>query len=69
MVKTITIRDVVYMQLVKVKRPGESFSMLFERLAETANPMDSLKELRGSVSFKNKKKMLAEIYAKREETR
>ena len=32
MPKTITIREEVYERLVRVKRKGESFSKLFERL-------------------------------------
>ena len=37
--KTISIRDEVYWKLLEVKREGESFSELFERLAEGANPL------------------------------
>jgi len=67
--KTITIRDEVYEKLLKVKREGESFSELFERLIEGMDPLETLKKLRGCVEFKDKEKMLSEIYARREERR
>ncbi|RLG53480.1 MAG: antitoxin [Thermoproteota archaeon] len=69
MPKTITIRDEVYEKLLKVKREGESFSELFERLIEGMDPLETLKKLRGCVEFKDKEKMLSEIYARREERR
>lgn len=67
--KTISIRDEVYRKLLKVKREGESFSELFERLAEGMNPVETLKSLRGCVEFKDKENMLSEIYAMRAERR
>jgi predicted CopG family antitoxin len=69
MVKTITIKENVYRDLVKVKNDEESFSDLFERLIKSANPIDVLVKIRGSVEFKNKRKMLSELYAKRAEVR
>ena len=69
MTKTISIRDEVYRKLLKVKREGESFSELFERIAEGMNPLETLKRLRGCVEFKDKEKMLSEIYAVRAERR
>ncbi len=69
MVKTITIREEVYKDLMKIKSADESFSVLFERLIKSASPRDVLAKIRGSVEFKNKKKMIAEIYAKRAEVR
>jgi len=69
MVKTITIRDEVYKKLLTVKKKDESFSELFERLAETKDQTEILKKLRGSVKFKNKDEMLSEIYASRVERR
>ncbi len=69
MPKTITIRDEVYEKLLKVKREGESFSELFERLIEGMDPLETLKKLRGCVEFRDKGKMLSEIYARREERR
>lgn len=69
MSKTITIRTEVYRDLVKVKKEDESFSELFERLIKSATPIEILRKMRGSVEFKNKKKMISEIYSKRMEMR
>ena len=69
MVKTITIKDNVYNKLVELKRENESFSDLFERLAECQDSRQLLLRLRGSVDFKDKDQMLSEIYASREERR
>lgn len=69
MTKTITIRDEIYRKLLKIKREDESFSELFERLAEGANPLDTLRKLRGCVEFRDKERMLSEIYAVRAERR
>ena len=69
MTKTITIRDEVYRKLLKIKREDESFSELFERLAEGMSPLDTLKKLRACVEFRDKEKMLSEIYALRAERR
>lgn len=69
MVKTITIREEVYRKLLAVKEDGESFSELFERLLENANPIETLKKIRGSVEFKEKEKILSEINALRAERR
>jgi len=68
-VKTITIRDEVYKKLSRIKKKDESFSELFERLVENRNPIETLMELRASVEFKEKEKMLSEIYASRAERR
>jgi len=67
--KTLTIRDEVYNKLASVKKKDESFSELFERLVQGTSSVESLKMLRGSVEFRNKKKMLAEIEALRAERR
>ncbi len=67
--KTLTIRDEVYKKLASVKKTDESFGELFERLMEGTSSLESLTRLRGSVAFKNKKKMLAEIEALRAERR
>lgn len=69
MVKTITIREEVYKRLAEIKRENESFSELFDRLVEDRDPLDLLMKLRGHVEFKNKKKMIAEIYNSRAERR
>ncbi|MGB9717549.1 MAG: antitoxin VapB family protein [Thermoproteota archaeon] len=69
MVKTITIREEVYRRLLAVKREGESFSELLERLIEEANPVDVLVRLRGCVEIKDKEKLLSEMYSLRAERR
>ncbi|MGC8849907.1 MAG: antitoxin VapB family protein [Candidatus Bathyarchaeia archaeon] len=67
--KTITIRDEVYRRLLKVKRNDESFSELFERLMDNADPIETLRRLRGCVEFKEKKKLLSDLHAGRAERR
>jgi len=73
MVKTLTIKDDVYKKLIAQKRKDESFSDLFERLAENNlhSGIDALKKLRESIDFdKNvKENILADIASKRSERR
>lgn len=70
MAKTITVRDDVYRKLLRIKREGESFSDLFERLVEgSADSLAVLRRLRGCVEFSDKGRMLEEIYAARAELR
>jgi predicted CopG family antitoxin len=69
MVKTITIRDEVYRKLTTVKRKGESFSELFDRLADCQDSREILTKLRASVDFENKEELLSEISKKRAEHR
>ncbi len=69
MVKTITIRDDIYKKLLAIKRPGESFSDLFERLVKSVGTNDILIRLRASVEFRDKDKLLSEIASLREERR
>jgi predicted CopG family antitoxin len=69
LVKTITIREEVYRKLLAVKKKDESFSELFDRLAENKDPLETLSKLRGSVEFRKKKEMLSEIYSSRAERR
>ena len=69
MVKTITIRDEVYRKLITIKRKGESFSELFERLAECQDSRQTLTKLRASIEFENKEEMLSELANKRAERR
>lgn len=69
MVKTITIRDEIYNKLSELKRADESFSDLFERLAECQDSRQLLLRLRGTVDFKDKDQLISEIYAKRAERR
>jgi predicted CopG family antitoxin len=67
--KTLTIRNEVYDKLRSVKKKDESFSELFERLVKGTGSLESLRALRGSVEFKDKTKMLAEIETLRSERR
>jgi len=67
--KTLTIRDEVYKKLASIKRKDESFSELFERLVVGSDSHETLKRLRGSVEFRDKKKMLEEIESLRSEHR
>ena len=68
-VKTITIRDEVYKKLLSVKRENESFSELLDKLVEGADSLETLKSLRGCVEFKDKDRMISEIYTSRAERR
>ncbi len=67
--KTLTIRDEVYQKLLSLKRGGESFSDLFERLAEGVDPLEVIKRLRGSVDLPEREAILAEVQLKRAERR
>ena len=69
MVKTITIREEVYRKLLTVKKKDESFSELFDRLAENKDPLETLSKLRATVEFRKKKEMLSEICSSRAERR
>lgn len=69
MVKTITIRDEVYRKLLVVKREGESFSELLERLVEGRDPIETLKRLRGCIEIEDKEEILSKIYSSRVERR
>jgi len=69
MTKTLTIRNEVYEKLLTIKREDESFSELFNRLADGPNPLETLKTLRGFVKFTDKEQMLEELSAARAERR
>jgi len=71
MVKTLTIKEDVYNRLVAIKRQGESFSDLFERLAKKEDTASALEKLRASVIFGTgeKERMVKDIYSKRSERR
>ena len=69
MVKTITIRDEVYLKLLAIKQENESFSELFDRLSECQDSRRTLIKLRGSVEFRDKEKMLSEMCTSRAERR
>jgi len=55
--------------LLAVKRKDESFSELFERLAEGKDPLETLTKLRAAVEFRKKEEMLSELYSSRAERR
>lgn len=69
MAKTVSIRDDVYRKLLARKAKGESFSELLERLigSPSANSVDVLAKLRGTVEFSKDSKaaMLSEVDSKR----
>ncbi len=67
LVKTLTIKDEVYRKLLSMKGEDESFSDLFERLADESSPIEVLKRLRGTVEFKDKERILKEVHNRREE--
>ncbi|SNQ62762.1 antitoxin VapB family protein [Candidatus Methanoperedens nitratireducens] len=67
--KTITIREDIYKMLLSLKGANESFSNFFERLVKSRSNIDKLKELRGTVEFRNKEVLLKELLEKRKETR
>lgn len=69
MVKTITVRDEIYRKLLAVKREGESFSELFERLVRGVEPIEALKRLRGCIELDDRDEVLTRIYRAREERR
>jgi predicted CopG family antitoxin len=65
--KTLTIKESSYKKLLLMKRKGESFSDLFERLSKSN--IEVLKKMRGCNTYKDKEEMLREIYEKRKEKR
>jgi predicted CopG family antitoxin len=67
--KTITIREDIYKMLLSIKGANESFSNFFERLVKSRKNIDKLKELRGSIDFRNKEALLKELSEKRKELR
>lgn len=69
MVKTITIRDEIYRKLLTIKRKDESFSELFDRLAENKDPLETLTKLRAKIEFREKEKMHSEMHSSRTEQR
>ena len=52
-----------------MKRPGESFSDLLDRLTDTNNSIEILKQLRGSIEFNNSDSLISEIKERRKEWR
>ena len=64
--KTLTIKDTVYNKLVKVKKTEESFSDLFERLADKEKT--SILEFAGFLSEREAKKVENAITGYRKKT-
>ncbi len=67
--KTITIKEDIYKMLLSIKGTNESFSNFFERLVKSRSNIDKLRELRGTVEFKNKEALFSELREKRKEIR
>ncbi len=67
--KTITIREDIYNMLLSLKEANESFSNFFERLVRSRSNLGKLKELRGTVEFRNKEVLFKELLEKRKEIR
>ena len=64
MVKTLTIKDTVYERLVNIKGKEESFSDLFERLAEKEKA--GIMEFAGFLSAETAEKMRKAIAERRQ---
>ena len=64
--KTITIKEDVYLELCKLKRQDESFSDLLDRLTKSVNPLNLLKEMKGTLDLDDTSDILADIRRKRE---
>ena len=70
--KTLTIRDEVYEKLASMKREGESFSELFDRLVRDRSSVEVLRSMRGAIEFgtpAEKEAFVKDITAKRDEVR
>ncbi len=67
MPKTLTIKEDVYRKLLSLKREQESFSDLFERLAEREGGIGALKKFAGSVEISDDERaaILKEIESRR----
>ncbi len=70
--KTLTIRDEVYEKLASMKRQGESFSELFDRLVRDRSSVELLRSMRGTMEFDGpaeREALIRDITAKRNEAR
>ena len=67
--KTISIKENVYDKLIRMKRPGESFSELLDRLTDERSSIEILNQLRGSIDFENSESLISEIRERRKEWR
>ena len=65
--KTLTIKESSYKKLLLMKKKGESFSDLFERLSRSN--IEVLKKKRGCNNYEDKENMLKETFDKRKEKR
>ena len=65
MAKIIKINEKIYNDLIKIKKEDESFDDLLGRLITPMYTRCVLERIRGSIEFKNKRKVLSEIYLKR----
>ena len=71
MTKTLEINDEVYWRLVSVKRKGESFDELFERLVDYQMSVSVLKTLRGRIELSKdeKSEFMAQVDRQRKKRR
>ncbi len=53
--------------MLSLKKKDESFSELFDRPAECTDPLEILTKLRATVEFREKDKMISELYSLRRE--
>lgn len=67
--KTITIKEEVYLELIKLKQDDESFSDLLERLTQSVNPLNLLKEMAGTLDLGDTSDLKRDIRSKRQEIR
>jgi predicted CopG family antitoxin len=70
--KTLTIRDEVYEKLASMKREGESFSELFDRLVRDRSSVELLRSMRGTIEFDSpaeREALVRDITSKRDEVR
>jgi len=70
--KTLTIRDEVYQKLASIKREGESFSELFDRLVRDRSSVELLRNMRGALEFGSsaeREALIEDVTAKRNEVR
>lgn len=67
--KNISIKEDVYNKLTSLKRKGESFSDLLERLAQQADSIELLYQMEGTIEFGDTKSLIKEIQNRRKDWR
>ena len=70
--KKLTIRDEVYEKLSSMKREGESFSELFDRLVRDRSSVELLRSMRGTMEFDSpaeREALIEEVTSRRDEVR